>query len=34
MSPINIDRDSEHSNTPPQNDGPIVTWATEILIAK
>ena len=27
MSPltINIDSDSEHGNTPPQNDGPIVT---------
>ena len=33
MSPltINIDSDSEHGNTPPQNDGPIVTRGTEIF---
>ena len=32
MSPltINIDSDSEHGNTPPQNDGPIVTRGTEM----
>ena len=29
--PINIDSDSEHGNTPPQNDGPIVTRASEIF---
>ena len=31
QSPINIDSDSEHGNTPPQNDGPIVTRASEIF---
>ena len=33
MSPltISIDSDSEHGNTPPQNDGPIVTRETEIF---
>ena len=33
MSPltINIDSDSEHGNTPPQNGGPIVTRGTEIF---
>ena len=33
MSPltINIDSDSEHGNTPPQNDGPIVTRGTEMF---
>ena len=31
LSPINIDSDSEHGNTPSQNDGPIVTRATEIF---
>ena len=33
MSPltINKDSDSEHGNTPPQNDGPIVTRGTEIF---
>ena len=31
LSPINIDSDSEHGNTPPLNDGPIVTRATEIF---
>ena len=35
QSPINIDTDSDsdhvHGNTPPQNDGPIVTRASEIF---
>ena len=31
MSPININSNTEHGNTPPQNDGPIVTRATEIF---
>ena len=31
QSPINIDSDSEHGNTPPQNDGPIVTRTSEIF---
>ena len=31
MSPINIDSDSEHGNTPPQNDGPVVARASEIF---
>ena len=31
MSPINIDSESEHGNTPPQNHGPIITRATEIF---
>ena len=31
QSPINIDSDSDHGNTPPQNDGPIVTRASEIF---
>ena len=31
QSPINIDTDSEHGNTPPQNDAPIVTRASEIF---
>ena len=34
QSPINIDNDSDHGNTPPQNDGPIVTRASEILICQ
>ena len=34
QSPINIDSDSDHGNTPPQNDGPIVTRASEILICQ
>ena len=31
MSPINIDSESEHGNTPPQNDGPIITRGSEIF---
>ena len=31
QSPINIDSDSDHGFTPPQNDGPIVTRASEIF---
>ena len=31
QSPINIDSDSEHSNSPPQNDGPIIIRASEIF---
>ena len=31
QSPINIDSDSDHGNTPPQNYGPIVTRASEIF---
>ena len=31
QSPINIDSDSDHGNTSPQNDGPIVTRASEIF---
>ena len=31
QSPINIDSDSDHGNTPPQNNVPIVTRASEIF---
>ena len=31
QSPINIDNDSDHGYTPPQNDSPIVTRASDIF---
>ena len=34
QSPINIDSDSDHGYTPPQNDSPIVTGASEYLICQ